>query len=78
MEERLSLYNGLLLNPSLDECFDSGFISFDDFGKIMISDELKRGDMEALAIAKDMKLAKLENEHKGYLAYHRAEIFKKN
>ena len=37
-----------------------------------------RGDMEALAIAKDMKLAKLEKEHKGYLAYHRAEIFKKN
>ena len=26
--ERLSLYNGLLLSPTLDICFDSGFISF--------------------------------------------------
>jgi hypothetical protein len=78
VEERLSLYNGLLLNPSLDECFDSGFISFDDFGRIMVSEELTKADMDALAITKDMKLAKLENGHKKYLAYHRAEIFKKN
>ncbi len=44
----------------------------------MISEELTKADMEALAITKDMKLAKLEKEHKEYLAYHRAEIFKKN
>ena len=33
LKERLSLYNGLLLSPALDACFDAGYISFDDQGK---------------------------------------------
>jgi hypothetical protein len=38
LAERLSLYNGLLLSPTLDACFDSGYASFDDGGKILISE----------------------------------------
>lgn len=74
--ECLSLYNGLLLSPSLDACFDSGFISFDDLGKIMISSEFNEKDMNALNISRKMKLTKIELEHKEYLAYHRENIFK--
>jgi predicted restriction endonuclease len=40
LPERLSLYNGLLLSPALDACFDSGYVSFDDEGKILISERL--------------------------------------
>ena len=76
--ERLSLYNGLLLSPTLDACFDSGFISFDDSGKILISKELNEEDMCALGISKDMKLSRIEPEHGKYLAYHRGNIFKKS
>lgn len=76
--ERLSLYNGLLLSPTLDVCFDSGFISFDDSGNIMVSNELHDNDMEALGIHKEMKLSNIENEHCKYLAYHRGNIFKKS
>ena len=32
--ERLSKYNGLLLQPNIDKLFDKGFISFDDDGSI--------------------------------------------
>jgi len=77
VNERLSLYNGLLLSPNLDVCFDLGFISFDDSGKIMVSNELAEKDMNALNINKKMKLANIELEHKKYLAYHRENIFKK-
>lgn len=73
--ECLSLYNGILLSPNLDVCFDSGFISFDDLGKIIISSELSEKDMLALNIHSEMKLSSIEPEHKKYLAYHRENIF---
>ena len=76
--ERLSLYNGLLLSPTLDVCFDSGFISFDDSGNIMVSNKLNENDMKALGVHKEMKLSNIENEHCKYLAYHRGNIFEKS
>ncbi|RLD06484.1 MAG: hypothetical protein DRI56_07950 [Chloroflexota bacterium] len=74
--ERLDIYNGLLLSPNLDACFDSGFISFDDAGNILISSQLSKKDLAALDIQHNMKLSKIEPEHKKYLAYHRENIFK--
>ncbi|KAF0106267.1 MAG: hypothetical protein FD146_2694 [Anaerolineaceae bacterium] len=38
--ERLDKYNGLLLIPSLDACFDLGLISFSEEGNILLSSEL--------------------------------------
>ena len=76
LEERLSLYNGLLLSPAVDACFDSGHISFDDDGRIMISSQLTVHDADALGIHSDMRLAKLEPDHRKYLAFHREHIFK--
>jgi len=76
--ERLSIYNGLLLSPTLDVCFDSGFISFDDSGNIMVSNEFGKKDMMALNVHREMKLTNIELEHKKYLAYHRENIFKKS
>jgi predicted restriction endonuclease len=74
--ERLSLYNGLLLSPSLDACFDSGFISFDDDGKILISTRLSTENAQALSIHSEMQLQKIEPQHKIYLAYHRGNIYR--
>lgn len=73
--ERLSLYNGLLLSPTLDACFDSGFISFDSLGNIMISDQLSSNDIDALSIHKGMKLSTISPEHEKYLQYHRDHIY---
>lgn len=74
--ERLSLYNGILLSPTLDACFDSGFISFDNIGKILISKALSEKDMVTLSINKEMQLSKIEPGHNKYLEYHRNNIFK--
>lgn len=78
VNERLSIFNGLLLTPSLDACFDSGFISFDDTGTIMVSSKLNEKNMRALGISRGMKLSRIEPEHCNYLAYHRENVFKKN
>lgn len=75
--ECLHLYNGLLLSPNLDACFDDGFVSFDDEGKILISSQLSVKDAEAMGLHLKMRLSRVESEHKRYLAYHREHIFQK-
>jgi predicted restriction endonuclease len=75
LAERLSLYNGLLLSPTLDACFDAGLVSFDNKGNIIISSRMTVNDLTALGINSEMKLSKLEPEHQKYLEYHRQNIF---
>ena len=70
--ERLDYYNGLLLTPNLDKAFDSGFISFDSKGKILISDFFESPNV--LGIEEGMKI-KFENAHQSYLEYHRDMLF---
>lgn len=72
-EERIDLYNGLLLIPNLDKLFDKGYISFDNNGKILISSLLN--DYESLGINLEMKI-EIIDKHKVYLEYHRNNIFK--
>lgn len=72
-EERLDLYNGLLLTPNLDKLFDKGYISFDDNGRILVSKFLV--DFELLGINSNMKI-NIEKQHRTYLDFHRKKIFK--
>lgn len=76
LAERLSLFNGLLLSPALDTCFDSGYVSFQDDGKILVSKRLTVEDATALGISSDMHLKRIEPEHKKYLEFHREHEFK--
>lgn len=71
-QERLDVYNGLLLLPNLDKLFDKGYISFDDRGHILISSKIE--NREILGINNKMSI-KLEKEHLKYLKYHREELF---
>ncbi|KKG11732.1 hypothetical protein EO98_15790 [Methanosarcina sp. 2.H.T.1A.6] len=75
--ERLDLYNGLLLIPNLDSVFDKGYISFDDEGKIIISNLLSEDDRIKLDIHSEMRIRKIEEKHIKYLEYHKQEIFLK-
>ena len=70
-QQRLDVYNGLLLTPNLDKLFDKGYISFDKKGKIICSEALPYSDIKSLAITKDMRLSKIEDCHQEYLEYHR-------
>lgn len=64
--------SGLSL-PNLDKVFDPGYISFEESGRIWISNELEDADM--LGVHAGL-CVKLEEKHQGYLAYHRDVVFR--
>lgn len=72
--ERLDQFNGLLLTANLDAAFDSGLISFNDLGELLISDVFD--DANDYAISASMRLKEIQNEHKPYLQHHRNNVFK--
>lgn len=73
-EERLDVYNGLLLNPSLDTLFDKGYISFDDEGKILISSYVSESDLSILNCSRELKV-EISPQHLNYLAWHRQHCY---
>ncbi len=75
-EARLDVYNGLLLSPTLDLAFDKGLISFDDDGLIMLSPELSEDDLQRLHLNPSLRLRKIESQHRPYLDWHRANLFR--
>ncbi|MCZ2122489.1 MAG: HNH endonuclease [Anaerolineales bacterium] len=75
-DERLDVFNGLLLLPNLDACFDSGFISFEDNGNIIISNRLSNTSLLQLNINPKVKLIRVEEKHKDYLRFHREKVFR--
>lgn len=73
-QERLDPNNGILLSPNYDEAFDKGFISFDDNGRIVLSQHLTKESINALGFNHTDKIQKvLTTAQKKYLEYHRSE-----
>ncbi|WP_348765580.1 HNH endonuclease signature motif containing protein [uncultured Salinisphaera sp.] len=72
-EERLDVYNGLLLTANLDAAFDAGLITFEESGAIRISRQF--ADAAAFGIRSDMRLRRLEPAHARYLEHHRERVF---
>lgn len=70
-QQRLDVYNGLLLLPNFDKLFDKGYISFDDSGKVVFSRYFARFDRTLLGIDDTTRLLRIEEAHKPYLRFHR-------
>ena len=75
--ERLDPFNGLALSPVYDKAFDVGFISFDEEGKILISNRLSQ-DAALLGITGEEQIRELNFLHRKYLLYHRQNRFRPN
>lgn len=75
-DERLDVFNGLLLAPSLDALFDAGWITFQPEGVILFSTTLSQRAREALGVTDAMKVSRLRPEHQHYLDYHRQHVFR--
>lgn len=73
--ERLDVFNGLALSPVYDKAFDTGLITFDEDGKIVISEQLLP-DIGHLSITGNETIDKLTFKHQAYLGYHRSTIFR--
>lgn len=74
-DERLNVFNGLLLAVHLDAAFDRGFITFNDEGAMIVSPRLSAEDFSRLGLAADSKLRRLEFSHRAALGWHRANVF---
>jgi predicted restriction endonuclease len=69
--ERLDPYNGLLLTANVDKLFDSGLISFDDKGGVLIGKGIGRAALTGLGLNGTKKLSLIREEHLPYLKAHR-------
>lgn len=75
--ERLDVFNGLLLAPHVDALFDGGWISFSDDGTLLISDALAPSARVLLGVSVDWSIRDLKPAHVAYLAFHRANELRK-
>jgi hypothetical protein len=74
-DERLNVFNGLLLTANLDALFDRGLITFDDSGLMIFRSQLTPSQRQDLHIDKVLTLRWLAPAHQHYLAWHRENIF---
>lgn len=74
--ERLDVFNGLLLAPNLDATFDCGLMTVADDGAIVLSEELKADDCRILGLDASLRVGRLDDAHRTYLAFHRERVFR--
>lgn len=75
-DERLDVFNGLLLAPHIDALFDDGWISFLDDGRLLVSDALPLDALAALGVLPNWTLRGLKQQHLRYLSFHRQTEFR--
>ncbi|MFJ7735623.1 HNH endonuclease [Lysinibacillus sp. NPDC097287] len=68
--ERLDVNNGLLLCPNHDHLFDRGLITFNNDGKILISDNIDESSLNDFRLNADLRI-EMSLEKNNYMAYHR-------
>lgn len=74
--ERLSVNNGFILSPTYDRLFDTGLISFENSGKIVLSHLLSPADKEKLFLAPGTVYEIQANPELNHnLEYHRDVVF---
>ena len=76
-QERLDGNNGLLLAPNFDKLFDKGFISIEDNGNLIFSEDLSDEVFDLWELNKYKNLGEFNLEQKKYLKYHRRYVFEK-
>jgi predicted restriction endonuclease len=75
-EERLDVFNGLLLAPHLDALFDGGWMTVQADGTVLFSTRLDTDALQLLGIKDGMVFVGLTDAHQHYLEFHRSVVFK--
>lgn len=70
--ERLDPNNGILLSPNVDALFDKNIISFDNEGKIILTNKVSIEVYNSLGIKAEMKLSQVNDDMIKYLEYHQS------
>ena len=72
-EERLDVENGILLSPLYDALFDKHLISFDESGKIIISDQISASNFERFGLSTKHAI-KITKGMQPYLQRHQEKM----
>jgi len=73
--ERLDVNNGLLLSPTYDALFDKHLITFDNKGKIQLSDKIENSAYQKIGVTGKEQITDLNTYNVQYLERHN-QIFK--
>ena len=73
-EERLDVNNGILLSPTYDALFDQKLISFENNGKIVLSDLLSKTKYQDIGVSGKEIIKDLSKDNHLYLERHRELI----
>lgn len=76
-DERLDVFNGLLLAPHIDALFDGGWISFSDQGDLLVSEALPSAAKAQLGVSSEWAIRNLKPAHVSYLTFHRTNELRK-
>jgi hypothetical protein len=75
-EQRLDVFNGLLLAPHLDALFDSGLMTVDETGAVRLAAELTFEHQRCMGLVEAMTIRNLRAEHLEYLDFHRHSVWR--
>lgn len=75
-DERLDVFNGLLLAPHLDALFDGGWMTVRDDGATELAPELTTVDRAQLGLPTAGKVQRLRPEQRRYLRFHRLQVWR--
>jgi hypothetical protein len=73
-DERLDVNNGILLSPTYDALFDKHLITFDNSGKIILSETLAPVEYKKIGVSGTERIAKLNSDNIGYLEKHQTRF----
>ncbi len=72
--QRLDVHNGLLLSPAYDALFDRHLISFENNGRIILSDSIEEEAYKKIGITSKDKILNLSQYNFDYLNKHREKF----
>ncbi len=70
-DQRLDIHNGILLSPTYDALFDRHLISFEDSGKIILSDSIEQQAFQKIGVTGKEKIHNFSSHNYEYLDKHR-------
>jgi hypothetical protein len=74
-DERLNGHNGLLLSPHVDKLFDSGLVSFENSGQLLVSPFLDTEVLDKWSIQRGLRVQRFGSDQSYFLEYHRSHVF---
>ncbi|MCS5489304.1 HNH endonuclease [Algoriphagus limi] len=73
-DQRLDIDNGILLSPTYDALFDRHLISFENSGKIILSEQIAFDDFKKIGVNGKEKISNLSQGNLEYLEIHRSNL----